>query len=70
MISCSRPSHRNTKIIRATCTTFLEVKNDVLASITEPRNDDYDKDGSNNYDYNCGNFDDFGVKNDQNVYRT
>ena len=28
--------------IWATCTTFLDVKNDVLARITEPSNDDYD----------------------------
>ena len=50
--------------IWATCTTFLYVKNDVLAHITEPSNDDYDNDVS---DHNFGTFDDFGVKNDQKV---
>ena len=39
----------------------------VLACISEPSNDDYDNDGSDNYDYNFGTFDDFGVKNDQKV---
>ena len=34
----------------------------VLACISEPSNDDYDNDGSDNYDYNFGTFDDFGVK--------
>ena len=29
---------------------FLNVKNDVLARITEPSNDDYDNDGSDNCD--------------------
>ena len=53
--------------IRATCTTFLDVKNDVLAHITEPSNDDYDNDVSDNCDNNFGTFDDFGVKNDQKV---
>ena len=53
--------------IRATCTTFLDVKNDVLAHITEPSNDDYDNDVSDNCDHNFGTFDDFGVKNDQKV---
>ena len=43
---------------------FLDVKNDVLAHITEPSNDDYDNDVS---DHNFGTFDDFGVKNDQKV---
>ena len=43
--------------IRATSTIFLDVKNDVLACITEPSDD--------NYDHNFGTFDDFGVKNDQ-----
>ena len=46
---------------------FLDVKNDVLARITEPSNDDYDNDGSDNCDHNFGTFDDFGVKNDQKV---
>ena len=40
---------------------FLDVKNNILARITEPSNDDYDNDGSDNCDHN---FDDFGVKND------
>ena len=53
--------------IRATCTTFLDVKNDVLARITEPSNDDYDNGVSDNCDHNFGTFDDFGVKNDQKV---
>ena len=35
--------------------------------ITEPRNNDYDNDGSDNCDYNFGTFDDFGVKSDQKV---
>ena len=35
---------------------FLDVKNDVLARITEPSNNDYDND-----------YDDFGVKSDQKV---
>ena len=43
---------------------FLDVKNDVLARITEPSNDDYDIDGSDHCD---SNFDDFGVKNDQKI---
>ena len=43
---------------------FLDVKNDVFACITEPSNDDYDNDVSDN---NFGTFDDFGVKNDQKV---
>ena len=34
--------------IRASCTTFLDVKNDVFARITEPSNDDYDNDVSDN----------------------
>ena len=53
--------------IWATCTTFLDVKNDVLARITEPSNDDYDNDVSDNCDHNFGTFDDFGVKNYQKV---
>ena len=53
--------------IRATCTIFLDVKNDVLARITEPSNDDYDNGVSDNCDQNFGTFDDFGVKNDQKV---
>ena len=47
--------------------SFLDVKNNVLARITEPSNDDYDNDGSDNCDHNFGTFDDFGVKNDQKV---
>ena len=46
---------------------FLDVINDVLAHITEPSNDDYDNDVSDNCDHNFGSFDDFGVKNDQKV---
>ena len=46
---------------------FLDVKNNVLAHITEPSNDDYDNDGSDNCDHNFGTFDDFGVKNYQKV---
>ena len=46
---------------------FLDVKNDVLAHITEPSNDDYDNGVSDNCDQNFGTFDDFGVKNDQKV---
>ena len=34
---------------------------------TEPNNNDYDNDGSDNCDYNFVSFDDFGVKNDQKV---
>ena len=34
---------------------------------TEPSNNDYDNDGSDNCDKIVGAFDDFGVKNDQNV---
>ena len=36
--------------------------------ITQPSNDDYDNDGSDDCDYNFVTFDDFGVKNDQQVY--
>ena len=46
---------------------FLDVKNDVLARITERSKDDYDNDVSDNCDHNFGTFDDFGVKNDQKV---
>ena len=45
----------------------MDVKNDVLARITEPSNDDYDNGVSDNCDHNFGTFDDFGVKNDQKV---
>ena len=38
-----------------------------LARITEPSNDDYDNNVSDNCDNNLGTFDDFGVKNDQKV---
>ena len=38
-----------------------------LARITEPSNNDYDNDVSDNCDHNFGTFDDFGVKNDQKV---
>ena len=40
---------------------FLDVKNNVLALITEQSKDDV----SDNFDHNFGTFDDFGVKNDQ-----
>ena len=46
---------------------FLDVKNNVLARITEPSNDDYDNDVSDNCDHNFGTFNNFGVKNDQKV---
>ena len=46
---------------------FLDVKNDVLARITEQSKDDYDNDVSDNCDHNFGTFDDFGFKNDQEV---
>ena len=45
----------------------MDVKKDVLARITEPSNDDYDNDVSDNCDNYFGTFDDFGVKNDQKV---
>ena len=35
--------------------------------MTEPSNDDYDNDGSDNYDHNFGTFDDVGTRNDQKV---
>ena len=54
--------------IRATWSFFSDVKNDVLARITEPSNNDYDTDWSDNCDYNFGTFDDFGVENDQTIY--
>ena len=46
---------------------FLDVKSNVFARITEPSNDDYDNDVSDNCDDNFGTYDDFGVKNDQKV---
>ena len=39
-----------------------------LTRITEPSNNDFDNDVSDNCDHNFGTFDDFGVKNDQTVY--
>ena len=42
--------------------------NDVLARFTEPSNNDYNKYGSDNCDYNFGTFDDLDVKNEQQVY--
>ena len=45
----------------------MDVKNDVLARITEPSKHDYDNDVSNNCDHNFGTFDNFGVKYDQKV---
>ena len=47
---------------------FFDVKNNVLAPITETSNDDYDNDWSDNCDYNFGTLDDFGVKNTENQY--
>ena len=44
-----------------------DVKNNVLVRITEPTNNDYDNDVSDNCDHNFGTFDDFGVRNDQKV---
>ena len=41
---------------------FLDIKNDVLAHITEPSKDDYDNDVSDNCDHNFGTFDDFVLK--------
>ena len=38
-----------------------------LACFTEPSNDDYNNDVSDNCDHNYGTFDDVGVKNDQQV---
>ena len=52
------------------CPTFFDVKNDVFTHITEPRNNEYDNDGSNNCDYDFATFDDFVVKNDQKVLYT
>ena len=40
---------------------FLDVKNDVLARITQPSNNDYDNNGSDNCDFNFGTFGDFGI---------
>ena len=54
--------------IQASCTTFLDVRNDVLTRITETSNDDCDNDWSDNCDYNFDTFDDFGVKNGKKVY--
>ena len=46
---------------------ILDVKNDVLARITEQSKNDYDNDVGDNCDNNFVTFDDFGVKNDQKV---
>ena len=53
--------------IWASYTTFFGRQKRRLARITEPSNDDYDNDVSDNCDHNFGTFDDFGVKNDQKV---
>ena len=45
----------------------MVVENDDLPRFTEPSNDDYDNDGSDNCDYDFGTFVNFGVKNDQKV---
>ena len=47
------------------CSTFFDVKSDVLMCITEPSNDDYDNDVIDNCGFNFGTF---GVKNYQKVY--
>ena len=54
-------------LLRASCITFFGHKKLCLARITEPSNDDYDNGVSDSCDHNFGNFDDFGVKNDQRV---
>ena len=41
---------------------FLDVKNDVFTRNTEPSNNDYDNDMSDNCDNNFGTFDDFVLK--------
>ena len=56
-----RTSHKKNRFISGIA------QNDVFARITEPSNDDYDNDVSDNCDNNFGTFDDFGVKNDQKV---
>ena len=53
--------------IWASCTTLFGRQKRHLASITEPSNEDYENDVSDNCDHNFGTFDDFGVKNDQKV---
>ena len=45
----------------------MDVKNNILARITEPSNDDYDNDGSDNCDHNFGTVDDFGVNKTENL---
>ena len=47
--------------------SFMHGQKRHLARITEPSNNDYDNDVSDNCDHNFGTFDDFGVKNDQKV---
>ena len=47
--------------MRASCTTFFGRQNNFFAHITEPSNDDFDNDVSDNCDHNFGTFDDFGV---------
>ena len=50
---------------QATCTSFLEVKNNILR--VQQKNTNYDNDGCNdNYDGNCDDNDD---KNDQMTYK-
>ena len=53
--------------IESTCPPFFGHQKRHLAHITEPSNNDYDNDVSDNCDHNFGTFDDFGVKNDQKV---
>ena len=60
------PERKALSPIRASCTTFF-VCQKRLTRITEPSNDDYNNDVSDNCDHNFGTFDDFGVKNEQKV---
>ena len=46
---------------------FWTSKTTFIARITEPSNNDYDNDVSDNCDHSFGTFDDFGVKNNQKV---
>ena len=46
---------------------FGRQKRRLIARITEPSNDDYNNDVSDNCNNNFGTFDDFGVKNYQKV---
>ena len=58
----------NIRLVNYILVNFLLVNiGECFARITEPSNDDYDNDVSDNCDNNFGTFDDFGVKNDQKV---